>query len=268
MKDGRLALIDLGMVGRISMTARDKIVKLLLAVSDGNGDAAADSLASLGSPRDEFDRDVFRRLVGDLVQRSVEMGSDLEAGHVVLEMTRIASQCGMRPPPELALVGKALLNLDQVASNLDPKFAPAEALSRDVTAVMQARMTGSAGGLLSAAMDARDFTVQLPGRINKVMDSVADGKFELKIDALDEPRLLAVMQRLANRLTTSLLLASLVVGAALMMQIPTESRIWGYPSIAMICFAVAAAGAIVLVISIIMADRRIALTARRERKTK
>ncbi len=268
MGDGRLALIDLGMVGRISMTARDKIVKLLLAVSDGNGDAAADSLASLGSPRDEFDPDVFRRLVGDLVQRSVEMGSDLEAGHVVLEMTRIASQCGMRPPPELALVGKALLNLDQVASNLDPKFAPAEALSRDVTAIMQARMTGSAGGLLSAAMDARDFTVQLPGRINKVMDSVADGKFELKIDALDEPRLLAVLQRLANRLTTSLLLASLVVGAALMMQIPTESRIWGYPSIAMICFAVAAAGAVALVISVVMADRRIALTARRERKAK
>ncbi len=242
--------------------------KLLLAVSDGNGDAAADSLASLGSPRDEFDRDVFRRLVGDLVQRSVEMGSDLEAGHVVLEMTRIASQCGMRPPPEFALVRQALLNLDQVASNLDPKFAPAEALSRDVTAVMQARMTGSAGGLLSAAMDARDFTVQLPGRINKVMDSVADGKFELKIDALDGRvycRDAATCQRADH---PACFLASLVVGAALMMRIPTESRIWGYTSIAMICFAVAAAGAIVLVISIIMADRRIALTARRERKTK
>ncbi len=133
---------------------------------------------------------------------------------------------------------------------------------------MQTRIAGSPGGILSAALEARDFTVELPGRVNKVMDAVAEGKFELKIDALDEPRLLAVMQRLANRLTTGLLLASLVVGAALMMQIPTESQILGYPSIAMICFALAATGAVALVISVIVADRRIGVTARRERKVK
>ncbi|MEO6604586.1 MAG: AarF/UbiB family protein [Aeromicrobium sp.] len=268
MSEDRLALIDLGMVGRLSTTVRDKVVKLLLAVSDGNGDAAADALVTLGSPRDEFDRDTFHRAMGELVQRSVEMGSDLEAGHVVLEMTRVASQCGMRPPPELALVGKALLNLDQVATNLDPTFAPAEALRRDIAAIMQTRMTASPGGILSAALEARDFTVQLPGRINGVMDAVAGGKFELKVDALDEPRLLAVLQRLANRLTTGLVLASLVIGAALMMQIPTKSQILGYPSIAMICFALAATGAVALVISVIVADRRISVTARRERKSR
>lgn len=266
MAEDRLALIDLGMIGRLSSTARDSLVKLLLAVSDGNGDGAADALANLGRQRDEFDQDVFRSAVGDLVRRSVERGSDLEAGAVVLEMTRIASQCGMRPPPELALVGKALLNLDQVASNLDPKFAPADALRRHIAEIMQTRMTASTGGLLSAAMEARDFTMQLPGRVNKVMDAVSEGKFELKIDAIDEPRLLAVLQRLANRIATGLVLASLVVGAALMMQIPTTSRILGYPSIAMICFALAATGAVALVISVVVADRRIDVTARGQRK--
>ncbi len=268
MSGDRLALIDLGMVGRLSVSVRDKVVKLLLAVSDGNGDAAADALVTLGSPRDDFDRDTFHRAMGELVQRSVELGSDLEAGHVVLQMTRVASQCGMRPPPELALVGKALLNLDQVATNLDPTFAPADALRRDVAAIMQTQMTASPGGILAAALEARDFTVQLPGRINGVMDAVAGGKFELKVDALDEPRLLAVLQRLANRLTTGLVLASLVVGAALMMQIPTKSQILGYPSIAMICFALAATGAVALVVSVIVADRRISATVRRERKTR
>ncbi len=268
MAEDRLALIDLGMVGRLSATSRDSLVKLLLAVSDGNGDGAADALANLGRQRDEFDREAFRASVGDLVQRSVEMGSDLEAGAVVLEMTRIASQCGMRPPPELALVGKALLNLDQVASNLDPNFAPAEALQRHVAEILQARMTTSTGGLLSAAMEARDFTMQLPGRVNKVMDAVAEGKFELKIDALDEPRLLAVLQRLANRIAIGMVLASLVVGAALMMQIPTKSRILGYPSIAMICFALAATCALVLIISVVVADRRISVVARRQRKAR
>lgn len=266
MADDRLALIDLGMVARLSASSRDFIVKLLLAVSDGNGEGAADALASLGRQREDFDRDAFRTAVGDLVQRSVELGSGLQAGAVVLEMTRIAGQCGLRPAPELALVGKALLNLDQVAQSLDPHFAPADAIRRHTAAILQSRMTTSSGGLLGAAMEARDFTVQLPGRINKVMDAVAEGKFQLKVDAIDEPQLLAVMQRLANRLATGMVLAALVVGAALMMQIPTRSRILGYPSIAMVCFALAAGGGLTLLVSVVLADRRIARTARRDRR--
>ena len=266
--DGRLALIDLGMVGRLSTSARDVLVKLLLSVSDGNGDGAADAVALLGTQREDFDRDRFRTAVADLVQRSVELGSELQAGAVVLELTRISSQWGLRPAPELALVGKALLNLDQVAKSLDPGFDPADAIRRHTASIMQSRMRTSSGGLLGAAMEARDFTVQLPGRINKVMDAVAEGKFQLKVDAIDEPQLLAVLQRLANRLATGIVLASLVVGAALMMQIPTESRLLGYPSIAVVCFALAAAGAVSLVISVVLNDRRIAKTDRRQRRAR
>ncbi len=266
--DGRLALIDLGMVARLSESARDGIVKLLLAVSDGNGEAAADALGALGRQREEFDRDAFRTAVADLVQRSVELGPSLQAGAVVLEMMRIAGRVGLRPAPELALVGKALLNLDQVAQTLDPSFSPTEAIQRHTAAILKSRMGSSTGGLLAAAMEARDFTVQLPGRINKVMDAVADGKFELKINAIDEPQLLSVLQRLANRLAAGLVLASLVVGAALMMQVPTRSRLFGYPSVAMVCFGLAAAGGVALLVSVVLADRSIARTARRRRQAR
>ncbi len=266
--DGRLALIDLGMVGRLTNSARDCIVKLLIAVSDGDGETAADALSSLGTQREDFDRATLRTDVADLVQRSIELGSALQAGAVVLDMTRIASRSGLRPAPELALVGKALLNLDQVAKQLDPTFAPTEAIRRHTAAILQARMTTSGGGLLGAAMEARDFTVQLPGRINKVMDAFAEGTFQVKVDAFDEPQLHALLQRLVNRLATGLVLASLVVGAALMMQIPTESRILGYPSIAMVCFAAAAGGGLALLISVIRADRRIATTIRRQQQSR
>jgi predicted unusual protein kinase regulating ubiquinone biosynthesis (AarF/ABC1/UbiB family) len=264
--DGRLAVLDVGMVGRLTTGARDQCVRLLLAVSDGNGEGAADAFIGLGTKHEDFDAERFRTLTSDLVLRSVDLGAQLQAGTVVLEMTRIAGECGLRPAPEMALVGKALLNLDQVAQSLDPTFAPAEAIRRNTATIMQTRMTTSTGGVLGAVMEARDFTAQLPGRINKVMDAVAEGDFHLKVDAIDEPQLLAVLQRLANRLASGLVLASLVVGAALMMQIPTRSRILGYPSIAMVCFALAALGGVALLVSVLLADRRIAGTARRERR--
>ncbi|HUR13309.1 MAG TPA: AarF/UbiB family protein [Mycobacteriales bacterium] len=264
--DGRLAVLDVGMVGRLTVGARDQCVRLLLAVSDGNGEGAADAFIRLGTKHEDFDADRFRTSTSDLVLRSVDLGSGVQAGTVVLEMTRIAGECGLRPAPEMALVGKALLNLDQVAQSLDPTFAPADAIRRNTATILQTRMTTSTGGVLGAVMEARDFTVQLPGRINKVMDAVAEGSFHLKVDALDEPQLLAVLQRLANRLASGLVLASLVVGAALMMQIPTRSRIFGYPSIAMVCFALAALGGVALLLSAVLADRRISGTAKRQRQ--
>jgi ubiquinone biosynthesis protein len=268
MSDDRLAIIDLGMVARLSTKVRDSMVKLLLAVSEGNGDAAADVLATLGHQRDDFDQDGFRSAVSDLIQRSVENGSGVQAGAVMFEMMRIASKNGLRPAPEFSLVGKALLNLDQVAVNLDPSFDPAAAIRRHTAEILQSRSNTSIAGLFAAVMEARDFAIQLPGRVNKVMDAVAGGKFHLKIDAIDEPQWLSVLQRLTNRLASGIVLASLVVGAALMMQIPTKSRILGYPSIAMVCFALAATGGLALLISVILADRRIANTARRQRKVK
>jgi ubiquinone biosynthesis protein len=268
MSDDRLAIIDLGMVARLSTNVRDSMVKLLLAVSEGNGDAAADVLATLGHQRDDFDQAGFRSAVADLVQRSVESGSGVHAGAVMLEIMRIGSKNGLRPAPELALVGKALLNLDQVAVNLDPSFDPAEAIRRHTGEILKSHSSTSTGGLFAAAMEARDFAVQFPGRVNKVMDAVAGGKFQLKIDAIDEPQWLSVLQRLTNRIASGIVLASLVVGAALMMQIPTKSRIFGYPSIAMVCFALAATGGFALLISVVVADRRIANTARRQRKVK
>ena len=80
------------------------------------------------------------------------------------------------------------------------------------------------------------------------------------------PGTISACRLLANRLATGIVLASLVVGAALMMQIPTKSRIFGYPSIAMVCFALAAGGAFALVLSVLLADRRIAKTAKRDRR--
>lgn len=264
--DHRLALLDLGMVARLPTSARDTIVKLLLAVSDGDGEAAANALVALGKQRPDFDRERFLRDVGELVLESADRGAALQAGAVLLELTRISGDCGLRPDPQLALVGKALLNLDQVAQSLDPTFAPGEEIRRHTADVMQASLRSSSGGLMHAALEARDFTMQLPGRVNRLMDTVSEGKFQLKVDAIDEHQLLAVLQRLANRVATGLVLASLVVGAALMMQVPTKSRLLGYPSIAVVCFGLAATGAVALVVSVLLADRHIAQAARRQRR--
>jgi predicted unusual protein kinase regulating ubiquinone biosynthesis (AarF/ABC1/UbiB family) len=237
---------------------QDSVVKLLLAISDADGEEAATVLAQMGSPLEGYDATRFREDVSALVTRAVSLGGEVQAGAVLVELSRLSGVHGLRPPAEMAMVGKALLNLDQVTRHLDPSFAPADAIRQSVADIMGSGLRVSPSGIMAAAIDAKEFTATFPRRANKVMQSLAEGTFSVRVDAVDEARLLHVLQRLANRLTTGIVLAALVVGAALMMQVPTDSTILGYPSIAMVFFLLAAVGGAALVVSIVVTDRKIA----------
>jgi ubiquinone biosynthesis protein len=174
----------------------------------------------------------------------------------VMEISRLAYETGLRQPPELSLLGKALLNLDQIAARLDPGFDPTAAVREHADGVMQQRMRPSRERLYATALDAREFVEELPGRLNRVLDATASGELSMKVDAFDEEELLKGMRQIANRVTTGLVLAALVVAAAMLMQVETESTLFGYPAIAIVCFLLAFGGAVALLIGIIREGSR------------
>ena len=262
--DDRLALVDLGMVARVPKSMRHQLVKLLLALSDANGKAVAELAVGLGRPLDWFDREGFCSQAAELVEQNQDLVvGEIEAGSVVMELMRVSGENGLRLPPELSMLGKALLNLDQVAHVLDPNFEPMAAIESHTNELMQGELQTSPGSLFSALLEARDFVEQLPSRVNKVMDAVSEGSFELKVHAFDENELMRGFQKVANRLTVGLVLAALIIGAALLMRIDTSWKLFGYPALAIICFLLAAGGGFGLVASIVRNDRRVAKRAKR-----
>ncbi|MGH9263611.1 MAG: ABC1 kinase family protein, partial [Acidimicrobiales bacterium] len=69
-EDNRLALVDLGQVARVPGVMRKQLIRLLLAISDGNGKGAAESAVTLGRPLEDFDEQAFCARASDLVERS------------------------------------------------------------------------------------------------------------------------------------------------------------------------------------------------------
>jgi len=263
--DGRLALVDVGMVARVSRDVQDALVRLLLAISEGDGASVAAVLADLGERRDDWDRPRFHREIVELVRaRQGETAGQLEAGRLVGELARAAASAGLRPPPELTLIGKALLNLDQVAATLAPGFRPDEAIADHVASIMRHKMaqTVSPANMLSAAMDAKEFAERLPARVNKVMDALAEGRLTLNVQGIDEMELMRGVQKLANRVTAGVIIAAVIVGAAMMMQIHTSAKLLGYPAVAIVCFLLAAAAGVWLIVNSALHD----LPQRRRRR--
>lgn len=263
--DGRLALLDLGMTAAVPPRIQNDIIKLLLSISDGDGEETAVILASMGHPLDGFDAAAFRDDVSHLVSEAVASGSDISVGAVLMDLSRLSGQHGLRPPAEMSMVGKALLNLDQATSHLDPDFAPAAAIRTNASEIFAAGLKMSAGGLIAAAIESKTFMSQLPNRANRIMDSLADGEFRVQVQAIDEERLHTVIHRVANRVTLGIIIAATILGAALVVRVPSSWTILGYPGLALMFFLFAVCAGIALAVWIFLTDRKVAHAVPSER---
>jgi len=254
---GQIALLDLGMVGRIAPRLQEPLLQLLLAISEGHSDDAVRFALKVGEVRPDFDEPEFSRRVADLVGRHQDAElRNMQVGKAVLEIGRISGDVGLRLPSELTMLGKTLLNLDQIAEALDPTFNPNASIRRNAAEIMRGRLLKSAspGNMFGGILELKEFMERLPGRVNKILDTVANNQLEVKVDAIDEARLMAGFQKVANRITLGLVLAALIIGAAMLMRVETSFRILGYPGLAIIFFLVAAGGGIALMLSILLKD--------------
>ena len=216
-RDHRLVLLDVGMVARLAPAVRDKLVKLFLALADARPDEVSRVARSLGQELPDFDARTFERAVAEIVGRTAEASlADLDVGATVLQLTRVAGESGLRMDPELVMLGKTLLNLDQVARTLDPGFEPRAALRRHTSELMRSTMQTTPAALLASMLEAKEFVEALPGRVNRAFDAIGEGHFELRLKAIDEDQFLRGLHKLANVIAAGLILAAMILASALL----------------------------------------------------
>jgi ubiquinone biosynthesis protein len=256
--DGRIALLDLGMVGHTAPKMQENLLKVLLAVSDGKGDEAADIVVKMSEKTEAFELHAFKHQIGQLVATRLNQGlKDLNVGKSLMDVSRYARENGLVVPSELTLLGKTLLELDDVGRILDPSFDPNASIRRNAGQITATRLgrESTQGSMVNALLEMKDFTVNLPSRLNRIMDAVANAELEVKVRVPESKMVVEGIEKVANRITNGILLASIIIGAALMMRIDTPWHIFGYPAFAMVCFILAFFGASLLLYSIAAQDR-------------
>lgn len=253
-----IAILDLGMIGRLNQRMRDQMVHLLAGIADGDGVQTAEAALKIGEEKGQpIDRSLFinaiEEIVGSVKMRSLE---NLQIGAVVLLVMQACAKSGIRIPSEISLLGKTLMNLDRVGITLAPRFDPNESIRRHISVFASKRMKESltSANLLGVLTETKEFVEQLPSRMNRIIGLVADNKLSVKVDSIDEHKLIQGLQKVANRITIGLILAAFIVGSSLLARVETSFRIFGYPGLAMIFFLVAAVGSFALMIQILWKD--------------
>jgi ubiquinone biosynthesis protein len=260
MDDGRLALLDLGMVAHVPPKMRDRLLKLMLAAVDGRGEDVAAVCETLGTRLQDYKEVDFVRECGRLISQynAYERTTDLSEGRLMLELTRLGGLYGLRPPPEMTLLGKTLLNLELVSTTLDPDLDVKNVVHRHLHEMMQKRMVQamSPSSLASEMLEMHELAREMPRRAYALLRTLSDNRFRVHITGLEESHLIENLQKIANRISTGVIAAALIIGAAMMMRVDTANKLFGYPAIALIMFVLAFALGAALVFSALMADRK------------
>lgn len=259
-EDGRIALFDLGMVAHVPPRQRERLLKLLFAAVDGRGEEVANEAIDLGTRLEDFDPERFVREVGSLVARyaahTVQQGRS--EGRLMLELVRLSTACGLRTPPEMSLLGKTLLNLEQVTTLLDPDIDMKHIVEDHLEHVMRQRLRRSlsASNIATELIEVQALLRDAPRKVSDVLSLLSENRLQIRMTGLDESHIVENMQKIANRISAGLITASLIVGSALMMRIETHAKLFGLPAIALVFFVIGGGLGIAIVLSALLSDRK------------
>jgi predicted unusual protein kinase regulating ubiquinone biosynthesis (AarF/ABC1/UbiB family) len=249
--DPKLALIDFGMTAHLTGTMRDRVVRLLLAMGENNGDAVAEALIEIGEVPEDFDRPAYVRDVAALIARHANQTvEETPAGVMLYEVITIAYRSGLKLPGELTLLAKALFNLDAVARALDPTFNPSQSI-REYTAEIankRAQRDLSPRRLFQMAAETSDLVRALPHRIDMITQKLVADDFAVRVDTPQLGSLLLGLEKVANRIFIGLVLGGLLVASGLLMAYQR--------SLGMIGFLLAGIIGLWMIATIFIQDRR------------
>ena len=220
--EGRLALMDFGMVGRFDSGQKDSIILLLLAFSERQGERVADTYLDMIEIPKDVNRRAFTQDVCALVSRYHDMsGGRMAIGTALLDLTRIAKAHNTPVPSAMTLLGKTMLNLDGTIRVLSPELDPVQLIRDYMIKVMEKRVKGqlSPGRVFAWVLDMKHLVENGPRHTDIILDKIANDQLTIhhEIEHFDDA--IKSLNRAANRLSASMVIASVIIGGSFLWEV-------------------------------------------------
>ena len=253
----RIAMLDFGMVGRLSDHRRNPIVDLLAALS--RRDEQAMTAVLLDWTGDAIvDESKLAQDLGDLVSEYEHLAlKDIHVGRLLSEIATVMRDHAIVLPPDLALLFKALISLEGLGRRLDPDFHLVEYLTPFVKRVIVSRYEPKALGrrMRHGVSDALGMLGSIPSDLTRLIRDARRGRMRVEFDLKRLDHFGHQIDRSANRLTLGVVTAALIVGSSIVMTVRGGPELFGLPLFGVLGFLAACINAVWLVVSIWRSNR-------------
>lgn len=123
LKDGRVGIIDFGIVGRLSRRVQDSIIIMFTALIEEDYETLAFEYVNLCRPTTAVDLNQLQKDLMDTISPYVGMSlGEVNAGRLLLRSTTIAVRHHLQVPRELLLLFKAMVTIEAMGKKIEPDF--------------------------------------------------------------------------------------------------------------------------------------------------
>jgi predicted unusual protein kinase regulating ubiquinone biosynthesis (AarF/ABC1/UbiB family) len=220
--DGRLALVDFGLLGRLDDDTRRNLALLLLAVAQNRADDVADlilglSRVTLGADEPGFVQELRRKLP----RYHWRPLSGIRAGEALGDLQRISFEYGISLPTSFALVGKTLAQADSIARVLHPQLDPIELMEEDALEVMlrEGERRLEPNQLFAWMYTQLEPLSRMPRRVGHLVNKLETGTFKVGVAPTDLSDFEHVLRSVANRIGGAVIVAALLIASALLARV-------------------------------------------------
>ncbi len=255
LDDGRVALIDCGMVGRLDPQTQQILTELLLAIVDLDAKRCSqltiklsESVVPITLVQLEVDYERMLRKYYNLNLNQINFSE------VVYELLQIARRNRIKLPGNLGLFAKSLANLEGTARKFNPDINILEEVKPLLTNILEQQLIGSTPlqTALRTVLDLKSFSLKYPRQIEVLLDSLTSETLNVNLKIRDLDNLRRSLDNSANRLAFSVIIGSLIIGAAIVTA-STQSR--QLTIISTVLFATASFIGLWLVVGILRSGR-------------
>lgn len=254
----RIAMLDFGMVGHLDETLKYQLIDLLVSLTERDVDHIMHQLLFSGDIADETDRRQLKRELSEFIDEHYEIPLRmLNAGRLLTEFVEILQKHKIKFPPDLILLGKALVTMEGIGRQLDPEFNMIAHLKPFVERMLRERM--APGNVTREAMRTGQSYFKLfrslPGDIKEFINRINRNQFKISLEHKGLDKLISDLDRSSNRLSFSMLVGSIIIGSSLVILTDKGPQLFGFPILGLLGYTIAGVLGLWLAIAILRSGR-------------
>lgn len=234
MDDGSICFHDFGIVGEIDEEMKENLSDLFLAFVEKDMDGIVDAYLSMGVVDAEIDREAFKRDIADFINAYYRLPmKDFSFAEVMRNIIVIGKKYRIKVKRELLLLGKTFMGVESIVRSLDPEFNLVENIRPYASTMMLRKIvpTLSRKDIYKTVRTLNRFSKSLPADITRVLKNITEKGLELKLRHEKLEDLESHIDRASNRLSFSLIIAAIIVGSSIIMQVHIGPSYNGIPVI-------------------------------------
>ncbi|MFH2055614.1 MAG: AarF/ABC1/UbiB kinase family protein [bacterium] len=258
MSDNRIAPVDFGMMGKLSASSLDLITDLLIAATSADARRLVRVLQSYELVSEDADAIALETDINYFLHRYHKIPlARIDMRTLLDEAFSMISAHQVKMPPELLMLGKALVTYEEVARGLYPEYDFVTELLPSIKKLAGRKF--KAGSIIhdlsGYLVDLRDLLVNFPFELRRITRKLRKGELGLTMQHKGLENLTQEIEKSSNRLSFSMIIAALIIGSSLIMTRQFGWTVYGIPVLGILGYVIAAVLGIGLVISIIRSGK-------------